>query len=96
WIYFSVNLYQMELDFPSGKARLRSIPMAKESSAPLDLRILDRGDRLVFELTTWPNFLTEEQTDELARVLARSAAFGPPPDIEEAVAGEVGKVGVQL
>ncbi|CAM5291461.1 hypothetical protein SCANM63S_05095 [Streptomyces canarius] len=86
----------MELDFPSGKARLRSIPMAKESSAPLDLRILDRGDRLVFELTTWPNFLTEEQTDELARVLARSAAFGPPPDIEEAVAGEVGKVGVQL
>ncbi|GGZ01362.1 hypothetical protein GCM10010300_51690 [Streptomyces olivaceoviridis] len=96
WIYFSVNLYQMELDFPSGKARLRSIPMAKESSAPLDLRILDRGDRLVFELTTWPTFLTEEQTDELARVLARSAAFGPPPEIEEAVAGEVGKVGVQL
>lgn len=87
WLFLGVNLYQLELEFPSGPARMRSVRAAKESSSPLDLRVVDHGDRLVFELTSWVNFLTPQQTDVLARVLTRDLAFGPPPTIQEAVVG---------
>lgn len=79
WLFLEVRLWQPVLDFPSGPVRLRSIPSAKDASAPLDLHVVDMGSHLVFELTSWPGALTPETTDHLVRTLVESVVVPSGP-----------------
>ncbi len=85
WLFLEVRLWQPVLDFPSGPVRLRSIPAAKDASAPLDLHVVDMGSHLVFELTSWPGAITPETTDQVVRTLVETVAApsGPLPRVQD-------------